>query len=404
MCKANMLHMLHKMLNIYILHLIYKMHMILYTDKDNTLKDDSMEIVTTDNSIEVLKPDIFSAFLEHVDRVEKTQATYKGNLRQFAAYLSYKDIKQPGRGDIIAYRDYLLKPHDAIRLTESMRWEYRLDRKGNRMTVALKPYTVAQYLRTVSMFFKWTASSGIYPDITAGVHAPRIRGGIHRKDALTPGDVLKIEDTILSIVTDNLTAAEGSTKDKAGRISRTTEQGARLLALFQLAVNCGLRTIELERLNVRDVEVRNHNAVIFIQGKGHTEPDARKPIAWEVYETIQDYLQKRSDNPAGHDPLFVGTGNRNGGRRLKARTISVMLKKAMKAAGYDSERLTAHSLRHTAGTNVMQLSNNLFLTQHYMRHENPATTEIYLHCETESAEAELAEQLYKRYHTREAKQ
>ena len=70
----------------------------------------------------------------------------------------------------------------------------------------------------------------------------------------------------------------------------------------------------------------------------------------------------------------------------------------MQAAGYDSERITAHSLRHTAGTNVQEMTGNLYLTQQYMRHASHATTEIYLHVDTEQQEAEIAQQLYNKYH------
>ena len=73
----------------------------------------------------------------------------------------------------------------------------------------------------------------------------------------------------------------------------------------------------------------------------------------------------------------------------------------MQAAGYDSERITAHSLRHTAGTAVMELTGDLYLTQKYMRHSNPATTEIYLHNQTETREAEIAQRLYALYHSGE---
>ncbi len=33
-----------------------------------------------------------------------------------------------------------------------------------------------------------------------------------------------------------------------------------------------------------------------------------------------------------------------------------------------------------------------------MRHSNPATTEIYLHNDTDRAEADIAQQLYRSYH------
>ena len=75
------------------------------------------------------------------------------------------------------------------------------------------------------------------------------------------------------------------------------------------------------------------------------------------------------------------------------------MKRALQAAGYDSERITAHSLRHTAGTSVMMLSGDLYITQQYMRHSNPATTEIYLHNQTEAQESEIAQKLYKLYHS-----
>ena len=70
----------------------------------------------------------------------------------------------------------------------------------------------------------------------------------------------------------------------------------------------------------------------------------------------------------------------------------------MKEAGFNSERLTAHSLRHTAGTNAMQLTGDLYTTQQYMRHSSPATTEIYLHIDTEQQEADIAQRLYNHYH------
>ncbi len=71
----------------------------------------------------------------------------------------------------------------------------------------------------------------------------------------------------------------------------------------------------------------------------------------------------------------------------------------MQAAGYDSERLTAHSLRHTAGQAVMELTgNNIYDTQMYMRHASPKTTEIYLNNDSTEHDEQIAEQLYNKYH------
>ena len=346
-----------------------------------------------------LTPALFDSFISFIDRGEKTTRTYITNLRQFAAWLAYKAISRPVRQDIIFYRDYLTSEHDAIQFDPANGWRYRTDRKGDRCRITCKPNTIKLYLQSVRQFFSWTAANGYYPNIAANVHAPKIRQDAHKKDALTAADVLTIEKSIEAGAAAKVEAAADKEKDTAGRISRATEQGKRLYAMYVLAVNAGLRTIEISRANVKDLEIRNGAAVLYIWGKGHTEPDTRKPLAPEVYAALRAYLDSRSDKPAGNSPLFVSTGNRSGGKRIAETTISKMLKKAMQQAGFDSERITPHSLRHTAGNNVMQITgDNLFITQSYMRHTDPKTTEIYLHRDTEKQEAETAQQLYNLYH------
>ena len=347
-----------------------------------------------------LQPRLFEDFIQFIDSPGKTAKTYITNLRQFCAWLRYSAITAPQRADVIAYRDYLTVEHDAIQLDQAapQGWTYRTNAAGKRYRITCKPATVAQYLRSVRQFFKWTSAAGLYPDIAANVHAPRIRQDFHKKDALSAADVLTIEHSIARSAEGKAAEAATNPKDTAGRISRATEQGRRLYAMYTLAVNAGLRTIEISRANVRDIKVKDGAAYLYIWGKGHTEPDQKKPLAPEVYQAIREYLQIRSDRPTANSPLFVSTGNRSGGQRIAAPTISRMLKRAMVDAGYNSDQITAHSLRHTAGTNVMKITGDLFTAQHYMRHASPVTTEIYLHNDTTAAEAETAQQLYNLYH------
>lgn len=343
-------------------------------------------------------PSLFVAYIDFVDRSEKTAQTYAKNLRQFAAWMYRKGIEAPTRDDIIAYRDYLLQEHEAIIYDPVSGWKPRTDRNGGPLLITCKANTVSQYIRSIAAFFRWTAESGIYPNVAAGIHSPKIRHDTHRKEALTPAEVLNVEKSIDAAAAAQAEKADQAAKDSAGRVQRSEEQSKRLKAIYLLAVNCGLRTVELSRANISDIEVKGGQAYIYIWGKGHSEPDTRKPIPPAIKTAIDDYIQSRKDKPTGKSPLFVSTGNRSGGQRIAPTTISMMLKKAMKAAGYDSTRITAHSLRHTAGTNVMKLTGDLYLTQKYMRHSNPGTTEIYLHNETEDREAEVAQQLYDLYH------
>lgn len=344
--------------------------------------------------------DLFTDFVAWLDRSEKTTRSYLTNLRQFMAWLKYANIQNPTRSDIVNYRQWLIAEHEAIALDPeaAQGWTYRTDASGNPVRISCRPNTAAQYMRSVCQFFRWTAANNLYPDIAANIHAPKVTHDTHRKDALTIKEVLSIEESIEAQAQQRTQAAQEAQKDTAGRLQRSTEQGKRLYAMYLLAVNAGLRTVEISRANIKDLETKGGQTWLYIWGKGHTEPDQRKPIAPEVAAAVFEYLQSRTDKPTGSSPLFVSTGNRSGGKRIATTTISTMLKRAMQEAGYNSDRLTAHSLRHTAGTAVQELTGDIYTTQKYMRHSNPATTEIYLHNDTEAAEASIAQQLYNLYH------
>ena len=348
-------------------------------------------------------PSMINDFIAWIDRSEKTTRSYLTNLKQFITWLRYAAITTPQRNDIISYRQWLIVEHDAITLDNNSvtGWKYRTDATGNPIKINCKANTVAQYLRSVCQFFRWTAANNYYPDIAANIHAPKIKHDTHKKGALTAKEVLIIEESITERAAERQQAAQEAQKDTAGRMQRSTEQGKRLYAMYLLAVNAGLRTIEINRANIKDLETKGGQTWLYIWGKGHTEPDQRKPLAPEVAAAIKDYLQSRTDRPTSAAPLFVSTGNRSGGKRIATTTISTMLKRAMQEAGFDSERLTAHSLRHSAAQAALQASgDNIYTAQKYLRHSSPATTEIYLHEDerTEKAEANIAQDIYNLYH------
>lgn len=346
--------------------------------------------------------DMFSAFTEWVDRGEATSRTYLSHLRAFLAYLNWKGIAQPTKADVISYRDWLQREHDGIIFNPDtpQGWSYRRDGQGRIARTMCKPSTVAQYLRSLGQFFKWAAAEGLHEDIAGTVRKPRQSREAHQRDALTPPEVGEIEESIRTVNAIRAADAQNAGRDREGRARRAEEQGKRLLALYVLAVNAGLRTVELSRADVGHLETRGGITYLRIWGKGHTSADIRKPLAQEVAAILTSYLDSRPESLTPRSPLFSATGNRNGGGRLTPGTISRLLKRAMEEAGYSSERLTAHSLRHSAGSAAMALTgNNIFLTQTYMRHADPATTEIYLHTNTEQEEAETAERVYQLYHS-----
>lgn len=292
--------------------------------------------------------DYFERFIDYTDRKQTTIKGYFTCIRQFVKWLELNGITQPEREHIKAYRDHLANSD-------------------------LATGTQAQYLRAVKHFFKWTASEGLYPNVADNIHGAKIRHDIHKKDALQREAVAKIADVIY----------------------KHDENGKRLYAIYLLCIICGLRTIELHRADVGDIKTIGGTYYIYVQGKGHDDKDQPILLIKEVYNAIQDYLQSRAAKVTAKSPLFTSTSNRSKGGRIATTTISTMIKDLLVKAGYNSDRLTAHSLRHTSGTGAHKAGIDLYGVQHLMRHCDPATSEIYIHDdEHQAAEEKGREGIY----------
>ena len=272
---------------------------------------------------------MFEDFLHFVDATEKTVATYRRAIRQFANYLAINRISQPTREDVIAFREEL--------------------------KVAHKPTTVQAYIVAVRLFFKWTAQKNLYKNIADNIKGAKLSRD-HKKDYLTTKQV----------------------KEVLNHIDTSTLQGLRDYAIITLMITGALRTIEVSRANLEDLRPLGDNTVLYIQGKGRQERTDYIKIQDKVEQAIRAYL--KADAPkTDKSPLFSSTSNNSKGQRLSTRTISGIVKECLKKAGYDSSRLTAHSLRHTAGTVNLQTGGTLEETQQLLRHSNINTTMIYLH-------------------------
>ena len=138
----------------------------------------------------------------------------------------------------------------------------------------------------------------------------------------------------------------------------------------------GLRTIEVCRANVEDIRILGDFTVLYVQGKGRKDRTEFVKLPEPVLKAINEYLSERTS--AG-DALFVSTSNRHKNGRLTTRTISGIAKKAMRKAGFDSTRLSAHSLRHSAVTLSLLAGADLADVQAFARHSNITTTQIYSH-------------------------
>ena len=288
---------------------------------------------TISGDITLYNPGLYDRFLDYIDVKPKSIETYRTAIRQFLKYLQENQITHPTRQDIINYRDGLMADHKAT--------------------------TVQNYLTAVKLFFAWLDQEGLYKDVAQHVKGVKIDKG-HKKDYLTQHQSQRL---LRSIETSSL-------------------KGKRDYALLGLLITTGLRTVEVQRANVGDMETVGGFTVLFIQGKGRDEKAEYVNIAEPVEDAIRDYLGSRAGKKrsiSGKDPLFASTSNNNRGQRMTTRSISRIVKGTFINAGYNSDRLTAHSTRHTAATLNLLNGGSIEETQQMLRHSNINTTMTYAH-------------------------
>lgn len=300
---------------------------IVYTHKKVSEK---MNQLTTVNNHLVINENTINNYLSFVDVQGQSALTYTKSIKQLANYLRANGISEPVREDILRFREYLKET-------------------GHKNT------TIQTYIVAIRLFFKWLQQEGIYPNIADNIKAPKVSRD-HKKDYLTANQVKEI---LNSIDTDTL-------------------QGKRDYALITLLVTCGLRTIEVVRANKEDLQALGENTVLYIQGKGREDKAEYVKVPVQTEKAIREYLLARG-KVSGTEPLFASTSNNSRGQRMTTRAIRGIVKNAMVKTGYDSDRLTTHSLRHTAVTLSLLVGKDITEVQEFARHKNIATTMIYNH-------------------------
>ncbi len=149
---------------------------------------------------------------------------------------------------------------------------------------------------------------------------------------------------------------------------------ARDYCILTLFLNCGLRISELVGLNKTDVR----GDQLRVLGKGNKERvlflnDAcqRALADWMVERDAMTLLDKNA--------LFV-TRRR---QRITTAAVHKLVKKYLAAAGLDSTQFSAHKLRHTAATLMLQNGVDVRTLQEVLGHDHLNTTQIYTHVDSD---------------------
>ena len=137
-----------------------------------------------------------------------------------------------------------------------------------------------------------------------------------------------------------------------------------------LLYGCGMRISEVSSLKITDIDSTNKRIKVE-QGKGGKDRFTLLPTT--LLEHLRQYYVA-----AGKPKEYLFTSPQTK-RAFHVRSIQVVVNTAMQKAGFESGRFTAHTLRHSFATHLLNQGNNIHVIKTLLGHSKLETTMIYLH-------------------------
>ena len=273
---------------------------------------------------------IVEEWIAGCDRLPSTKADYRRKIRLWFAWLSARGInpREPTKEHILQFKEQL-----------------RSEGKSQ--------YTYLSYVTVVKLFYQYCASMRYCDNIAEGVKAS-VRHREHYKHPLTSEQAQRLMNSI----------------------DTQTIIGKRDKLIIALMLLNGLRACEVCRINICDVERREERVLLHLQRKGHLDKHdvvALPSITAELYE---DYISERDFH--SDEPLIVNHCKGRKSERLRTPTISMIVKQRLQAIGINDPKITAHSLRHTCGSLLVEMGTDIEIIKDLLGHSDSSTTRIYV--------------------------
>lgn len=214
--------------------------------------------------------------------------------------------------------------------------------------------TIDGYITAVRLFYRYCVKQDYYPaDITAGVRtSTRFKG--YRKSPLSREEAARLLDSI----------------------DTSTLKGKRDKLMIAMMLLLGLRTCEVERIDIADIGSHLDTHVVAVQRKGRHDKSERLALTSYLDALLTDYMSEREVED-WHEPLFMA-GRRAHGQRLKRTTISEIVHERLRAIGITDPRITAHSLRHTCACLMLAEGVEMETVRDMLGHTSTNTTRLYV--------------------------
>jgi integrase/recombinase XerD len=151
--------------------------------------------------------------------------------------------------------------------------------------------------------------------------------------------------------------------------------GLRDKALLETLYGAGLRASEALFLRLQDIDLD----VGFVRTVGKGEKERVVPLGRMAVEAIRAYNERGRRYLGGAGRLKAPELFLNGrGRRLSRQGLHLIIKRYAHAAGL-ADDVSAHTLRHSFATHLLEGGADLRAVQEMLGHADLSTTQIYTH-------------------------
>lgn len=140
--------------------------------------------------------------------------------------------------------------------------------------------------------------------------------------------------------------------------------------VIELLVSTGLRASELCDLNIGDLPMSHGKDAVWVRdGKGNVARTVEVPES--VQKRLERFVKLYRGQAGPDEPLLVSAR----GKRVIYRSVYEKIKKLGRQSGIG--KLHPHMLRHTYGTRLYNVEQDLRFVQDQLGHASPNTTAIY---------------------------
>ncbi len=275
-----------------------------------------------------------------------------------------------------------------------------------------RPDTVRVYKAQVKMWWQWCRENGVRPDIATEADVK-----FYRKYLIDNG--LKHSTISLKLTAvrrfyeagkrRGLIDANPAEKVQPPRDRAASEESVKSLscgeserlfmeipndgnlkslrdrAMVALMLLEGLRTVEIVRANVGDIEETSGGKRLLVRGKGkdgyvYPRDDTVKML--ENYLKIKGGVAGEEGDKTNVIPLFTSVSNLAKGKRMTRDGVRFVINGYLERAGLKKPGLSSHGLRHTCGSLLYKETKDLRVVQETLRHSTPAMAARYSHIES----------------------